>query len=116
MQDSKKPGVMIYFDILPVIAQLSNTDKGRLFQAILEYAELGVVPELPTKLRPVWPMLTSRMDSDDIRYQRTVAKRRYAAYARWRKQENREPLPLVEWMKLEGYSHLIREHDFRASA
>lgn len=116
MSKKEKPGVMVYFDMLPVIAQLSNADKGKLFQAILEYAQLGVVPELPAKLRPVWPMLTTRMDHDDIRYQRTVAKRKYAAYARWRKEEEKEPLPFTDWMRLEGYEHLLQGYDFGASA
>ena len=107
MNKKTKPGVMVYFDMLPVIAQLSNADKGKLFQAILEYAQLGVVPELPAKLRPLWPMITSRMDHDDIRYQKTVANRKYAAYTRWERQDDRIPLPFDEWLHHEGYDNLV---------
>ena len=116
MNKKTKPGVMVYFDMLPVIAQLSNADKGKLFQAILEYAQLGVVPELPAKLRPLWPMITSRMDHDDIRYQRTVAKRKYAAYARWEREDSRIPLPFVSWMQERNLTHLLQDEDFHASA
>ena len=103
MKQKEKPGVMVYFDLLPVISQLSNADKGRLFQAILEYAQPGVVPELPSKLRPVWPMLTSRIDNDDVRYKQTIAKRRYAAYSRWEREEDRIPLGFTDWMRKEGF-------------
>lgn len=103
MKQNTKPGVMIYFDVLPVISQLNNSDKGRLFQAILEYAQQGVAPELPAKLRPVWPMLAARMDNDDIRYRQTIAKRRYAAYSRWEREEERIPLGFTDWMRKEGF-------------
>lgn len=99
MRKKEKPGVMVYFDMLPVISQLSNADKGRLFQAILEYAQLGVVPELPPKLRPLWPLITTRIDHDEYRYQETVTKRKYAAYARWEKLDDRIPLSYDDWIQ-----------------
>ena len=41
-----KPGVMFYFDVRPCIKRLDAAEKGRLFEAILDYGEFGVVPEL----------------------------------------------------------------------
>ena len=41
-----KPGVVVYFDIRPCIARLSLSEKGQLFDAILDYAENGVEPEI----------------------------------------------------------------------
>ena len=40
-----KPGVMIYFDIAPAMKHLTDADKGRLFDAILEYGASGTVAE-----------------------------------------------------------------------
>lgn len=40
-----KPGVMFYFDVRPCIRRLDVEDKGRLFEAILDYGELGVAPD-----------------------------------------------------------------------
>ena len=44
---SKRPGVMIYFDILQVLERISDQDAGRLFRAILEYGRDGKIPALP---------------------------------------------------------------------
>ena len=116
MSEHKKPGVMIYFDVAAAMEPLNYTDKGRLFQAIMNYAQYGEVPELPQKLRTLWPLLTSRMDLDSARSQRTVIHRKYAAYRRWEQHKFREPLPLVEWMLQEGYGEMIRQSDYDASA
>ena len=39
----EKPGVMIYFDVLPVLTHLSIEEKGMLFEAILNYAKYGYI-------------------------------------------------------------------------
>ena len=116
MSEHKKPGVMIYFDVAAAMESLNYSEKGRLFQAIMDYAQYGEVPELSGKLRTLWPLLTSRMDLDTDRYQRTVIRRKYAAYKRWEQYKLREPLSLVEWMDKEGYGDMIRESDYDASA
>ena len=41
-----KPGVMIYFDIIPLIEGMSPDDAGQLFLAILKYAQYGEIPSL----------------------------------------------------------------------
>ena len=60
----KRPGVMLYFDLRPSLKLLSTEDRGRLFDAILDYAELGVVPELDGMLAMAWEFIRPRIDKD----------------------------------------------------
>ena len=99
----QKPGVMIYFDIIPVLDLLSSADAGILFRAILQYGENGVLPELDQNLALLWPLIQQRLDFDAARYQTTVMKRKYAAYARWERQNDREPMPYTYWLENHGY-------------
>lgn len=57
MAKKGKPGVMIYFETARAIKRCSYEEKGRLFDAILEYAEFGVVPELPPPLDMAWAFI-----------------------------------------------------------
>ena len=86
----KKPGVMFYFEVLPCIAHLSDAQTGRLFRAMLAYAQTGEVPQLDddVALKMAWPFVQLRLDQDDARYQRTVEHRRQAAKLRWSRHAN----------------------------
>lgn len=64
-----KPGVMIYFETGRAIKGLDYALKGRLFEAILDYAETGVVPELDGILSAVWPFVSASIDRDTARYE-----------------------------------------------
>ena len=99
----QKPGVMIYFDMIPVVELLSNQDAGLLFRAILQYGENGVLPELDPHLALLWPLIQQRLDCDAARYETTVMKRKYAAYARWERQNERQPQPYTLWLENHGY-------------
>lgn len=45
MASKKRPGVMLYFDLRPCLKALSLEQKGLLFDSILSYGEIGVVPQ-----------------------------------------------------------------------
>ena len=111
----QKPGVMIYFDVIPVFAYLSIEEKGMLFEAILNYAKYGEVPQLSEKLTVIWPLIQQRLDFDEARYQVTVLKRKYSAYARWEKQNERQPLPYSYWVENRCYE-TYKEEDQNALA
>ena len=66
---SSKPGVMIYFETGKAIKGLDYETKGRLFEAIMEYAEFGVVPEFDGVLSAVWPFVADKIDRDSARYE-----------------------------------------------
>ncbi len=68
MAKKGKPGVMIYFETARAIKRCSYEEKGRLFDAILEYAEFGVVPELPPPLDKAWAFIVDKIDRDSERY------------------------------------------------
>ena len=49
-----RPGIMLYFDILKPLRVLPDADKGRLFEAILEYGENGTIPSFDGMLAMAW--------------------------------------------------------------
>ena len=111
----QKPGVMIYFDMLPVLDLLSNQDKGTLFHAILSYAQTGELMPMNEHLSLLWPLIRQRLDFDSARYEQTVMKRKYAAYTRWERQNDRIPIPYSQWVEDRGYE-TDREADIHALA
>lgn len=80
---TKKPGVMIYFETAQSLKALDYEQKGRLFEAIMEYAEHGTVPPLDGILTAVWPFLANSIDRDAKSYAKTVMGRKRAGYAKW---------------------------------
>lgn len=93
-----RPGVMIYFDIRPNLKLLTLEQRGILFDAILEYGELGIVPDLDGILAMAWGFIQPRIDKDGERYSRQIAQRQYATYCREKKRSNEEPLSFDAWM------------------
>lgn len=94
-----KPGVMIYFDMLPTMEGLTTTDMGVLFKAIMQYGLIGIPGKLTKRTELLWPMIKSRLDSDTMRYIKTVRRKEYAAYVRWAKRHEEEPKDFVSWME-----------------
>jgi hypothetical protein len=92
-----KPGVMFYFDIRPCIKRLDAMEKGRLFEAILDYGEFGIVPELDGALGVAWDFIQPKLDRDSGRYDRQVEQRQYAVYVREAKKKEETPMPFDVW-------------------
>jgi len=80
---ANQPGVMIYFETAKAIKGLDYESKGRLFEAIMEYAEDGVIPAFDGVLSAVWPFIADKIDRDTMRYTDVVTKRKRAQYVRW---------------------------------
>lgn len=69
MTQIKRSGILMYFDMKPVLERLSDHEVKELLLAILDYGENGVVPEFHSAtLACFWPLLASRMDADRERY------------------------------------------------
>ena len=100
----KKPGVMVYFELRGMLKLLPDEQKGKLFEAILEYGETGSIPELSPTLRVAWPLIQMRLDADTDRYAYVGLKRRYAAYVRWAKEHGEEPIAFSDWVEQKGYT------------
>lgn len=92
-----KPGVMFYFDIRPCIKRLNIEERGRLFEAILDYGEYGIVPELEGVLGVAWDFIQPRLDRDAGQYDRKVEQRQYAAFVRECRKNGGEPPSFEEW-------------------
>lgn len=78
-----RPGVMIYFETAKAIKGLDYETKGRLFEAIMEYAEDGLVPSFDGVLAAVWPFVAERIERDAERYDSKVIQKKRASYAKW---------------------------------
>ena len=95
-----RPGVMFYFDIRPCIRRLSLADKGQLFEAILDYAENGIEPELDGALGVAWDFIQPRIDLDSEQYELKVETSQYAAFSRERKKQGLEPIDRDVWRSM----------------
>lgn len=93
-----KPGVMIYFDIIPLIEEMKPENAGQLFLAILKYAQYGEVPSLSGLARSVWPFIKSLVDRDSQRYDLVRKKKQWAVYCREAKRRGETPLELEAWI------------------
>ena len=69
-----KPGVMFYFNMRPS-SKLSDSERLRLYDAILDYSQTGEVPELSGTLGVVWDYIQPTLDEDNARYEATREKR-----------------------------------------
>lgn len=82
----KQPGCMLYFDLRPSLKRLSLEEKGRLFEAILDFGEYGVIPELDGVLAIAWDFIQPRLEKDRERYAEICEKRRDAINTRWERE------------------------------
>lgn len=110
-----KPGVMIYFDITPLIEEMNPENAGQLFLAILKYAQYGEVPSLSGLARSVWPFIKSLVDRDSRRYDIARKKKQWATYCRDAKRRGEEPLDFDLWLNDNGRSPLINTDNHSSS-
>ena len=97
-----RPGVMIYFDVREPLEELTDNEKGQLFDAILEYGQYGVIPEFTGTLRMAWRFIKPNIDRDGNKYEKTVQQRKYASYCNKLKALKREDekVSFDTWMGL----------------
>ncbi len=91
MSEGKRPpGVMLYFEeTRPIIALLSDAERGRLLMAILDYAEYDAEPVLNGRLVAVWPFVKQKIDHDAEVYRKKCERAAKAAKARWEAEEGK---------------------------
>ena len=99
-REERKPGVMVYFDVIPAIEIMPVEECGELFLSILKYARDKVEPaHKGDATRYLWEMIRQRIDHDDERYSKICTDRRYNAYVRSRKKAGKEALEFEEWVE-----------------
>lgn len=85
---AKYPGVMLYFDRLTFLDQLSLEQLGLLFTAIIRYARDDVPPEFTdAQLKLVWEFLCPSLDQDKLRYMEIFERNRRNIERRWAKRD-----------------------------
>ena len=94
---SQRPGVMLFFDVRPALKRLTIEERGQLFEAILDYGELGLLPEFEGGLGIVWDFIQPRIDQDAARYADKVLKNKYSAYVREAKKADIQPAEFETW-------------------
>lgn len=95
----KRPGVVLYFDMAPAISKLTDSEKGVLLSAILNYGENGIFPNFSTnpRLDTTWIFIMQRMNKDNESYLERCEKSRYATYVREAEKKMRTPLTYEAW-------------------
>lgn len=99
-EEIERPGVMVYFSIKNVIKRMSYQQKGQFFEAILDYAENGTLPDFLEKdivLCIAWDVTKPLIDEDRDRYFNRCVSGAYAAYCRFEKAKGNTPLSVEEW-------------------
>lgn len=107
-----RPGIMIYFEVRKPLSWLPDDEKGRLFDAILEYGETGNEPDFDGMLGMAWSFIQPKLDRDQTEYDKTVLKRQYAAFCRKLKGKGKQEISFDDWCALSEYEkeHMI-PHD-----
>ncbi len=69
-----KPGVMLYFDVIPALEQMTDGARGKLLLAFLRYARDGEEPNPPLRgtASIAWSFLQCSADRDDENYRKKV--------------------------------------------
>lgn len=96
-----KPGVMFYFDLRACLKRLEAEDRGRLFEAILDYGEFGILPEFEGILGVAWDFIQPKLDRDNEQYNLKVEKSQYAVYSRECKKNGLPPLSFEDWKQFQ---------------
>ena len=85
--EKRPPGVMLYFaETRPLLALMSDAERGQLFAAILDYTELDIEPVLGDRLAAAWPFIKRLIDRDAETYRQKCEKATKSAKSRWKKE------------------------------
>lgn len=93
-----RPGLILYFDILPALSKLPRAAVGELLLAALYYAQDGTEPAFEdSSLEFAWAFLQPSIDRDAASYDTKLAKGKWLVYCRQCKHDGYEPLDFVTW-------------------
>ena len=99
---AERPGIILYFDMVAPLKRLGYEDKGKLLEAMLEYGQYGVVPELDGVLPFIWDCIQPKLDADAKRYRKTVFQKTHASYCAKEKKAGRTSMDFDDWCEKEG--------------
>lgn len=86
---NNKPGVMLYFDKLPVLESLTDKQRGKLLLGMIRYASGGPDPaeELDKVTKMIWITMKPLVDLDDEKYKKKVENARRSVEKRAKKRK-----------------------------
>ena len=79
---------MLYFSVRPALKRLSTEQKGRLFDAILDYGESGLLPDFDGVLGVCWDFIQPMIDKDAEAYREKCDKAKRAVETRWAREKD----------------------------
>lgn len=97
---AERPGIMVYFDLLPQLEEYSPEEVGGLFLAMLRFGLYGEIPIFEDRgMRIIWREIQYKIERDNAKYQQRVIDGAYGAYKRdLDKNGGGSPLPKDRWM------------------
>ncbi len=95
-----RPGLMLYFDILPALDKLPGSAVGELLLAALHYAQSGAEPAFEdSSLGFAWTFLQPSIDRDGATYEGKRLKGDWLTYCRQCKKDGVDALDFETWCK-----------------
>ena len=95
-----RPGLMLYFDILPALDKLPSSAVGELLLAALHYAQSGAEPAFEdSSLGFAWAFLQPSIDRDGATYEGKRLKGDWLTYCRQCKEDGVDALDFETWCK-----------------
>ena len=93
-----RPGLLLYFDILPALDKLPHEAVGELLLKALHYAQDGVELTFDdTSLGFAWAFLKPAIDRDGVAYQDKRQRGDWLTYCRQCKRDGEQPLDFETW-------------------
>lgn len=94
----KRPGIMVYFELLDALEDYNAEEAGQLFLAMLRYGQYGELPEFADRgMRTLWMSTKRKIDMDKRSYEQACCNRRYSTYVREAKKRGETILDRDEW-------------------
>lgn len=95
----ERTGLILYFeDIRPALQYLTNEEKGKLFVAILDFAQFGIVPDMSGEspiMRLAFDTIRPHIEKDAIRYRLQSLRNTHNV---WLRDHKAQSLSFDEWL------------------
>lgn len=93
-----RPGLLLYFDILPALDKLPRAAVGELLLSALHYAQDGIEPAFEdSSLAFAWAFLRPAADRDAAAYETKQLKGEWLVYCKQCKRDDAQPLDFDTW-------------------
>ena len=112
MNEDRRPGFIVYYDIMDSLEEYPQNDVGMFLQAMGDYSRYGIEPEFEDRgLRGLWRIAKSTIDRDIETYSDKCTKNSYNGYISAKKRaflktnpgeeaiEGRDYLSFEDWLE-----------------